>query len=113
MKIREAILARAICAVGGRESKAYTDYDLCERVIADIEEQLEREFDVRNIADIPYAPCSRGIDWKGQALAIIEEYELPLCLQERISNCNREGQKNGHGDNNSHICIVGVRSRSL
>ena len=88
MKIREAILARAICAVGGRDSKAYKDYDLCEWVIADIENALKREFGVCNIADIPHTECSRFVEWEKYAMMIIDEYELPLCLAERIVNIN-------------------------
>lgn len=91
MKLREAIIGRAVSAVGGRNSKAYMDYDICEWVIADIESVLKREFGVRHIAEIPHALCSKSIDWEQHAMTVIEEYELPICLAKRISYINLGG----------------------
>ena len=91
MKIREAIIGRAISAIGGRNSKAYTDYEICEWVIADIEMTLEREFGVCHIAEIPNAECAKAINWEVHAMNVIEEYELPLCLAKRITYINLGG----------------------
>ena len=91
MKIREAIIGRAVSAVGGRNSKAYTDYDLCEWVIADIEGVLRREFGVCHISEIPHTACAQAIDWEAHAMSVIEEYELPICLAKRISYINLGG----------------------
>lgn len=80
MKLREAILERAINAIGD----AYGDYELFGLIIEDIEKQLMREFGVSRMEDIPLAPCIRLVDWELYALAVINDYELPLCLQDRI-----------------------------
>lgn len=88
MKLREAIIGRAVSAVGGRNSKAYKDYNLCESVIKDIENEIKREFGVERIGEIQYTTLARGIDWETQALAVISDYELPFHLAKRIACIN-------------------------
>lgn len=91
MKIREAIIERAVSAVGGRNSRAYKDYDLCEWVIADIENVLKREFGVCHIAELPHVSLPKDIDWETYALAVIGDYELQIYIAERITYVNAGG----------------------
>lgn len=85
MKLREAIFERAVNAIGD----AYGDSELFGWIATDIEKQLMREFGVGKIEDIPLAPCTRRVDWELYARAVIDEYELPLCVQDRIDITER------------------------
>lgn len=87
MKIREAIVKRAIIAVGGVKSKAYSDMQIAELVIKDIKNMIAREFGVVNFEDVPFVMIS-GVDTEDYILTIIDEYELPLWLIDRIDNMN-------------------------
>ena len=88
MKIREAIVKRAIIAVGGVKSKAYSDMQIAELVIKDIKRMIAREFGVNNFEDIPFAPIPFGTDAEEYILTVIDEYELPLWLIDRIEEKN-------------------------
>lgn len=91
MRIREAILDRAMSAIGGKE-QARKDILLFERIIADIEQQIKREFDIKCLAELNTAPCLQGFDSEEQAIACIDEYEMPFYLQAEVEKYNKERQ---------------------
>ena len=69
--------------LGGKDANAYKNASLRGKVYRDLEGQLRREFGVSS-----YKAIHRNQTDK--ALEIISEYELPLCLEEQISDENAQ-----------------------
>ena len=82
MKIMEAILNRAIEAIGGRDSRAYMEPRICKKVVVDIAKQVEREFGVDDISKID------DLTDIVFALSVIDDYELPTVLINEIQRIN-------------------------
>ena len=75
--------ARAVKALGGKESNAYKDKSLRGKVYSDIHRELKRQFGVTKYKYIKSCNCDL-------AVSIIETYELPIVLQEQIRECNAQ-----------------------
>ena len=82
-KIARAKNRKVVPLMGGKDAPAYKDNSLRGKVYRDIDNQLRREFDVdtykaikRNQVDI--------------AVGVIEGYQLPMALEERINLLNRQ-----------------------
>lgn len=69
--------------LGGKKSKAYNDASLRGRVYADIQHQLKREFGVNKYAWIKHSQFNR-------AKEIINEYKLPIVLEDEITLINNQ-----------------------
>lgn len=82
-KITIAVRKRGVDALGGNDSNAYKDDSLRKRVYQDIYRELKRQFGVSTYKAIKRNQCEF-------AITIIEEYELPIALQEKINNCNAQ-----------------------
>lgn len=82
-RITAAVRRKGVKCLGGKESEAYMDRSLRGKVYADIYGQLKREFGVFTYKAIKRSQCDR-------AVAVIEAYELPLVLEETISDCNAQ-----------------------
>lgn len=82
-RITAAVRKKGVKCLGGKESEAYKDRSLRGKVYADIYGQLKREFGVFTYKAIKRGQCDR-------AVAVIETYELPLVLEETISDCNAQ-----------------------
>lgn len=82
-KITAAVHKRGVTALGGKESNAYKDASLRGKVYADIYRELKRQFGVATYKAIKRNQCDL-------AVSVIDEYELPLVLEERIRNCNAQ-----------------------
>ena len=82
-QITEAKNRKVVPLLGGKESNAYKNASLRGKVYRDLEGQLRREFGVSS-----YKAIHRNQTDK--ALEIISEYELPLCLAERIVDENAQ-----------------------
>lgn len=82
-QITEAKNRKVVPLLGGKESNAYKNASLRGKVYRDLEGQLRREFGVSS-----YKAIHRNQTDK--ALEIISEYELPLCLEEQISDENAQ-----------------------
>lgn len=82
-RITAAVRKKGVKCLGGKESEAYKDRSLRGKVYADIYGQLKREFGVFTYKAIKRSQCNR-------AVAVIKAYELPLVLEETISDCNAQ-----------------------
>lgn len=74
---------RAVAALGGKESNAYKDSSLRGKVYSDIHRELKRQFGVSKYKYIKGSQLET-------AISVVEEYELPLILQEQIKDCNAQ-----------------------
>ncbi len=82
-KITRAKNQKVVPLMGGKEASAYKDNSLRGKVYKDINNQLCREFDV----DTYKAIKRNQVD---TAVKIIENYQLPMVLQEQIDLANRQ-----------------------
>lgn len=82
-KITTAVRKRGVDALGGKDSNAYKDESLKKRVYQDIYREMKRQFGVTTYKAIKRNQCEL-------AITIIEEYKLPIALQEEISDCNAQ-----------------------
>lgn len=80
-QITVAVHKRGVDALGGKSSNAYKDTSLRGKVYQDIHREIKRQFGVNTYKAIKRSQCDA-------AVAIIEEYELPIVLQEQIRECN-------------------------
>lgn len=82
-RITIAVYKRGVEALGGKESNAYKDKSLHDKVFRDIYRELKRQFGVSLYKAIKRSQCDL-------AVSIISEYELPIVLQEQINDCNAQ-----------------------
>lgn len=82
-QITVAVHKRGVDALGGKSSNAYKDTSLRGKVYQDIHREIKRQFGVNTYKAIKRSQCDA-------AVAIIEEYELPIVLQEQIRDCNSQ-----------------------
>lgn len=82
-KITSAVRTRGVHALGGKDSNAYHDRSLRSKVYADIYKELKRQFGVTTYKAIKRSQCELALD-------IISDYELPIILQEQITDCNAQ-----------------------
>ena len=82
-KITSAVRRKGVECLGGKESEAYKNNSLREKVYADIYGQLKREFGVTTYKAIKRNQCD-------QAVAVIDCYQLPIFLEEAINDCNAQ-----------------------
>lgn len=82
-KITVAVHKRGVDALGGKDSNAYKDASLRGKVYQDIHQELKRQFGVNTYKAIKRSQCDL-------AVSIVEEYELPVILQEKINDCNAQ-----------------------
>lgn len=74
---------RVVAALGGKNSNAYNDTSLRSKVYSDIHRELKRQFGVTKYKYIKSCRCEA-------ALEIIDEYELPIVLQDMIVDANAQ-----------------------
>lgn len=82
-QITVAVHKRGVDALGGKSSNAYKDTSLRGKVYQDIHREIKRQFGVNTYKAIKRSQCDATV-------AIIEEYELPIVLQEQIRDCNSQ-----------------------
>lgn len=82
-KITHAVKSKGVSVMGGKKSNAYQDRSIVNSVYRDIYGHLYRNFGVRSYKAIKRSQCDRAVE-------IIDKYELPLILEERIVNCNAQ-----------------------
>lgn len=80
-KIARAKNRKVVPLMGGKDAPAYKDNSLRGKVYRDIDNQLRREFDV----DTYKAIKRNQVD---TAVSVIEGYQLPMALEERINLAN-------------------------
>ncbi len=82
-KITWAKNHKVVPLLGGKDSLAYKNISLRQRVYRDVDEQLRRAFGVSTYKAIKRSQCDL-------ALSIINRYELPLVLRDEIKNVNAQ-----------------------
>lgn len=82
-KITKAKNQKVVPILGGKNSPAYKDNSIRQQVYSDIDAQLRREFGVNTYKAIKRNQCD-------VAIKIINEYELPMYLKDRIDDANAQ-----------------------
>lgn len=82
-KITKAKNQKVVPLLGGKNSPAYKDNSVRQQVYSDIDAQLRREFGVNTYKAIKRNQCDL-------AVKIINEYELPMYLKDRIDTENAQ-----------------------
>ncbi len=82
-KITKAKNQKVVPILGGKDAPAYKDNSLRQLVYSDIDAQLRREFGVNTYKAIKRNQCD-------VAIKIINEYELPMYLKDRIDDTNAQ-----------------------
>lgn len=82
-KITKAKNQKVVPILGGKDAPAYKDNSLRQLVYSDIDSQLRREFGVNTYKAIKRNQCD-------MAIKIINEYELPMYLKDRIDDTNAQ-----------------------
>lgn len=82
-RITTAKNIKAVKLLGGKQSNAYKDKSLRTKVYRDMEAQIWRQFGVRTYKAIKRNQCDLAVN-------IINNYELPLILEEEIADCNAQ-----------------------
>ena len=82
-KITKAKNQKVVPMLGGKDAPAYKDNSIRQQVYSDIDAQLRREFGVNTYKAIKRNQCDL-------AVKIINEYELPMYLKERIDTENAQ-----------------------
>ena len=80
-RITEAVRRKGVSVMGGKQSGAYRDRSLRQKVYMDIYGELKRQFSVKTYKAIQRKNTQRAID-------IINEYKAPLFLNESIDKIN-------------------------
>lgn len=82
-RITGAVRRKGVRCLGGKDSEAYKDRSLRSKVYSDIYGELKRQFGVASYKAIKRSQCDKAVN-------IVEIYELPLILAERISDTNSQ-----------------------
>lgn len=82
-EITHAVHVRGVNALGGKDSLAYQSKSIRQQVYQDIYRQLKYQFNVKS-----YKALARN--QLKHALAIVDEYELPVFLQDMITCANNQ-----------------------
>ena len=82
-KITRAVKLKGIEVLGGKRSEAYRNNSLRSKVYRDIHSEVRRQFGVNTYKALKRSQCDRVISQ-------IEEYELPVVLEEEVGDCNAQ-----------------------
>lgn len=82
-KITKAVRSKGFDVLGGKGNNAYNDKLLRSRVYKDIHDEVKRQFGVNTYKAIKRSQCDKAIE-------IINDYKLPLALEEEVKNCNAQ-----------------------
>lgn len=82
-RITAAVKAKGVSVMGGKESAAYRNRSLVNAVYKDIYREIYRNFGVTTYKAIKRNQCEK-------ALEVVEKYQLPVILRERVENLNTQ-----------------------
>lgn len=82
-RITTAVKKMGVKCLGGKEASAYKDKPLRSKVYMDIYDQLKREFGVSTYKSIKRSQCDTAVQ-------IINGYQLPMVLEEKIKDFNAQ-----------------------
>lgn len=86
-KITTAAKKKGVSILGGKQSNAYRDRSIRQRVYNNLYSNLKYNFGVRSYMAIKRSQCDK-------ALEIIEKYQPPFFLAEQIENANAQEELN-------------------
>lgn len=81
MKIRQALIEKAVELVGGKDSVAYKSSFIAEELYKDLIHQLKRQFGIKKFEEI-------YMHDEDVVLELIRDFDLPLYLEELITSMN-------------------------
>lgn len=90
-RITCAARKRGVECLGGKQSAAYQDKSIRSKIYADIYKQLKREFGVTSYKAIRRNQCDH-------AVKIIESYQPPYVLAEKVERINYQVEMGGAAD---------------
>ncbi|MCM1224431.1 MAG: ORF6C domain-containing protein [Lachnospiraceae bacterium] len=82
-RITEAVKKKGVAVLGGKESNAYNNRSIRQKVYNNIYSNLKYNFGVKSYKSIKRSQCDRAIE-------IIQKYEPPFFLSEMIQNENAQ-----------------------
>lgn len=82
-KITTAVRAKGIEILGGKDSNAYADKSLRQKLYSDIHRELKRQFGLSTYKALKRNQCSI-------AISLVAAYQAPLVLQEEIKDINSQ-----------------------
>lgn len=82
-KITEAVKKKGASALGGKQSQAYNDRNLRQKLYNNLYANLKYNFGVKSYKSIKRSQCDKAIE-------IIQRYEPPFFLAEQINNVNAQ-----------------------
>lgn len=82
-RITNAVKAKGVETLGGKDSNSYKDRSLRGRVYADIHREVKRQFGVTTYKAIKRNQCEK-------AVAFVRNYNVPFVLQEQIAENNAQ-----------------------
>lgn len=82
-KITRAKNHKVVPILGGKNSPAYKDSSLRGKVYSDIQKEICRQFGVESYKEIKRCQVDKAIE-------IIKDYELPMMLEEQVTDCNAQ-----------------------
>ena len=82
-KITEAVKKKGVSVLGGKQSNAYNNRSLKQKVYNNIYSNLKYNFGVRSYKSIKRSQCD-------SAIQIINEYKPPYFLEQQIANENAQ-----------------------
>lgn len=82
-KITEAVKKKGVSVMGGKQSNAYNNRNIRQKVYNNLYANLKYNFGVKSYKSIKRSEC-------GKAIEIINAYQPPFFLQQMIDNCNAQ-----------------------
>ena len=89
-RITNAVKAKGVSVMGGKESNAYRNRCIVNKVYRDIYRQIYRNFEVSTYKALKRNQCDMVIE-------IVGKYELPVVLKDQIEQCNAQQKLNLKG----------------
>lgn len=84
-RITEAVRRKGVSSMGGKQSSAYRDRSLRQRVYNNLYGHLKYQFGIKSYKAIKRSQCDRAVQ-------IINEWKLPVFLADEIDACNSQMQ---------------------
>lgn len=81
---------KGVSVLGGKQSEAYKDTEICSKVYRDIYDQVKREFGIYDDSGRPQSYKALKRKYIADAHELIDCYEVPTYLEELISEANSQ-----------------------
>lgn len=86
-RITNAVKAKGVSVMGGKDSNAYHNRSIVNKVYRDIYRQIYRNFEVSSYKALKRSQCDTAIE-------VVRKYELPIVLKEQIEQENAQRNLN-------------------